>query len=986
MADVVSTLLVVVDAFSGSQAEKASSGPLRNIYDLLNRLNNDLFWVGGLDLKQNSNDGFAKQEFREIQHLVKETLEVVQKRLLDMEMPFFRKVIRIVLGTSNPDDIFLKLDHLRHTLLQLQRFRESPARDFSSALKAVYNGILHTAVESGELDLVLHFLKAGAEVSYTNAEGRGPLHIAARSGHGDMAEYLLGGHDEVSIDMQDKQGKTPLYYAVECGHLASVKLLLEKGANPNRITNQGSTILGLVLGKESRQEIATQLLKHSASPSNIPDPGVLELITAAAQGHDDIIMDILSHGVDVNGQDGFGYNALYEAARFGNCETVKLLIGAGANPNSKTGLSGDTTLHGIIDKGRRCRELLHRFKDNAVFAARTVDTPPLCSNHLEVAEVLLQYGTLSHTKRWDDWSVGKLIREALADRTTGYSQALTIQEEEVIKKIDRLIENPPIVKRKTPLEKWSPVPQKIWGQKLVCQYFKIRAHQHNAVNFTPRLSTISKLIYDRENVEENQSRELQNWKNNKTDSQCWRWIHLPANNKRWAKDLISVLFRENDPENDQTMSKSRGLEEFMDESYHEFRGAASYTRYRKPGFETAKGTNCSSLVIPYFDMETESFITRWEKQDNEHITNMQKLAQAYQHGGTSDEDLHLACTLDQSYYTSLPDSSIRNRDRDQVVFRFHSRKEEDPATSKNRTVAPYGNIAGEKHPTTQSGSKRLAKLVMVSQLWLWKINEDTLTAFPERWCESQEDDILTHVLRNISEYPPCSLDEMIQDILRQCIGFVDAPSNAGLDGNLFDIFEQSIAKLSNNETACYKLFCKHQTICAQMNPRMKNGENVTQAELAYFRDAEDNICDITEEVKHLEEIKDICDELKMIQRVLEDQEIVLKKYSKAKNSKLDKDVLDSLSFRQLKAARLYNEAESVGNSLRNLLDLKQKQGNLNEARDMRKLADAAEKRDLDGKTQSQLLFVFTFVTVIYLRFALNNTDSPFLSVVDSHKI
>lgn len=70
-----------------------------------------------------------------------------------------------------------------------------------------------------------------------------------------------------------------------------------------------------------------------------------------------------------------------------------------------------------------------------------------------------------------------------------------------------------------------------------------------------------------------------------------------------------------------------------------------------------------------------------------------------------------------------------------------------------------------------------------------------ITAFPERWHEGQEDDILSHIFGPIWDTPPSSLDQMISNILQQCIGFVDAPSNAGLDENLFDIFEQSIAKV-----------------------------------------------------------------------------------------------------------------------------------------------------------------------------------------------
>lgn len=204
-------------------------------------------------------------------------------------------------------------------------------------------------------------------------------------------------------------------------------------------------------------------------------------------------------------------------------------------------------------------------------------------------------------------------------------------------------------------------------------------------------------------------------------------------------------------------------------------------------------------------METEAFLSRHEEYKDEHTLKMNRLEQAYRHGGPP-TDLHLACTLDQSYYTSLSDSS--DRDRDQVVFRFFSR-DGVPAEETNKP-GPYGEV-NERAKEPQPTKKGLSKLLMVSQLWLWKIDEgkyqqlyniasaddiDTIiTALPERWHKDQEGDILSHILRSIYDSPPSSLDQMIQHILNGCIGFVDAPSNAGLGENLFDIFEQSIAKV-----------------------------------------------------------------------------------------------------------------------------------------------------------------------------------------------
>jgi hypothetical protein len=80
------------------------------------------------------------------------------------------------------------------------------------------------------------------------------------------------------------------------------------------------------------------------------------------------------------------------------------------------------------------------------------------------------------------------------------------------------------------------------------------------------------------------------------------------------------------------------------------------------------------------------------------------------------------------------------------------------------------------------------------------------------------------------------------------------------------------------------------------------------------------------------------------------------------------DLSQAADFRLAKIGKLHRQAKAVETSLNQLLDLKQKQGNLNEARDTRKLADEADARARAGEFQARVLFIFTVVTVIYVSF------------------
>ncbi|KAK4201369.1 hypothetical protein QBC40DRAFT_306018 [Triangularia verruculosa] len=316
----------------------------------------------------------------------------------------------------------------------------------------------------------------------------------------------------------------------------------------------------------------------------------------------------------------------------------------------------------------------------------------------------------------------------------------------------------------------------------------------------------------------------------------------------------------------------------IDESYHEVRGSAPHARLRRPLFTSSVGSQSEkvSFVLPYFDTENiHQYLNRSDKPNANH-RRMQQLKKEYHQGGSTTKDLHLPYTLDQSYYLQFCGTLCLEHNRHQ----------------KNN-------------------------LVMVKQLWLWKIDTDTfITAFPDRCNGNDKPDLLAYISQVMGQNHPISLESMIIQLLQLVVGFVDALNNAGLDENLFDIFEQSIAY---RDTA-----------------QLLNQNRMLE---------EERMCDITQEIEHLREIKNIRDELKIIERVLEDQMAVITQYNKRRGDLPTEAfnrltaLMQSLDFRLSKVRRLTKDAEVVESSLNHLLDLKQKQGNLNEARDTRTLRE-----------------------------------------------
>jgi hypothetical protein len=79
------------------------------------------------------------------------------------------------------------------------------------------------------------------------------------------------------------------------------------------------------------------------------------------------------------------------------------------------------------------------------------------------------------------------------------------------------------------------------------------------------------------------------------------------------------------------------------------------------------------------------------------------------------DDLHRSFTLDQSYYYALKDTS--KRDLDQVVYRYSKKMAEQEARR-----LPSQDIRGSEDELNAEESNRRPKVLMVRQLWLWKLD------------------------------------------------------------------------------------------------------------------------------------------------------------------------------------------------------------------------------------------------------------------------
>ncbi|KAI1327096.1 hypothetical protein F5Y16DRAFT_203129 [Xylariaceae sp. FL0255] len=340
--------------------------------------------------------------------------------------------------------------------------------------------------------------------------------------------------------------------------------------------------------------------------------------------------------------------------------------------------------------------------------------------------------------------------------------------------------------------------------------------------------------------------------------------------------------------------------------------------------------------------------------------------------------LHVRRTFDQFQYYMNDDTTAR--DSDQVVSRYFHRRYED------MTIP----------------------IMMVDQLWMWVIGNDTIvTCFPKRWDNPEAakettsqildtGNILHSLLDRLKfkfREPVLSNTDLADMIMARCLGLHSDRSQWNNERHRYlEIFEHSINYVADEEIRRFSYFADGGK--AGVKAKQRQSKQVDDAEAsseekkrqgrillavlegagASMKEAEeivdratrrsqiwgirkeediDEIFDISDEIELLKEIKDIRDELNILRTLFDQQKGVVESFSNARGG-------HHTAFEMYQAVerlsgiveKMDTDAQKPYKALEDLLDLKQKQANVAEARITRQ----------SGST----ITVFTIVTIIFL--------------------
>ncbi|KAK5882939.1 hypothetical protein CesoFtcFv8_021478 [Champsocephalus esox] len=190
------------------------------------------------------------------------------------------------------------IQQLIHTLLSSQQ------QHVLNTANRLQQTPLHLAVITRQVKVLEALLRAGADPSRLDGEGRSPLHLAALNGDAASLRPLLahlGEHNAHLVNAHDYHGMQPLHLAVRRDGERCLRLLVGGGAKINAPElKSGHTALHLSVKRNLFRGACTLITELKADVNAVTFGGNSALHLAASLGSPTLVSMLIAAGADKN--------------------------------------------------------------------------------------------------------------------------------------------------------------------------------------------------------------------------------------------------------------------------------------------------------------------------------------------------------------------------------------------------------------------------------------------------------------------------------------------------------------------------------------------------------------------------------------------------------------------------------------------------------------------------------------------------------------